>query len=276
MTVDPRFEPFHQIRPTNLEDALAILGPLASQRAPGRVRRGGEAEVADVGLASALEGRAGLVIDDVFDDRTVDRWLDGIDRMGPWAGTAFGPGRVIGGGWFTYYDLIPDPDRRRDAYRRAIAVCEPEMAETTPALGERCLALAGRLIGAEVVRRPGFAGPSVVVFDESASDGGDGDIHLDFQGLVCDDPAHLDDEAYSFVLMLEPAIRGGHLRVWGIAAEDGPPVSQPPPVELEYRRGSLAVFPARDLHQITEMHGPRRVTVNWHVRNRDGRWEAWF
>ena len=117
-----------------------------------------------------------------------------------------------------------------------------------------------------------------MVLEGDAALGCDGDIHLDWEGLVDDGPAGLDHDARTFVLMVEPAESGGDLRLWGVGTRRGGTAvgRSPDPVVAHYRAGTLVILESQDLHQITELTGDRRITLNWHVRRRGRGWELWF
>ncbi len=268
---------FHQDRPPTVQVAIAALGPLAGRRAPAVVRRTTVEDVALVGLPAALDGVAALSIDAAVAEADVAAWAAAIDAR-PELGHRFDVGRLIGAAWFAAVTTIPDPQVRSDAYRHAIGVGARDVAAVAPELATRCTRLSNRLLGARVRRRRGWAGPGFVEFGGPAALGRDSDAHIDWEGLVEGDPVGLFDESYTFVLMVRPSERGGDLRVWGIGADPGsvPEPDPSPAAHIHYQPGTLAVFPSRELHQVTEIHGARpRITVVWQVRRVADGWELW-
>jgi hypothetical protein len=134
-----------------------------------------------------------------------------------------------------------------------------------------------------VVGRNGWCGAGVHIFladSPLAREGGV--VHFDTEGLT---EAQLADRApaLSAVLMLQPPVRGGGLRLWPILydSEDHPPedaLEAGGDLIVEYRVGDLVIFDSYRCHQIQSFEGQReRVSATLHVaRIDDGLWESWF
>lgn len=165
------------------------------------------------------------------------------------------------------------------------------VAQESDALVERAVpGLQGRvrdilrnLLGCPVNPRPGWCGPGVHIFpagDWLSQHGGD--IHFDTEGLSEDD---LDRRrpALSAILMLQPPLRGGGLRIWDAtwAGEDDEAAitraaSRPSSV-ASYDAGDLVVIDSYRLHQIQPFTGDRdRVSATTHLVLTEEGWQSWF
>lgn len=267
---------FHRERPVDIDNALRLLGPLASRRAAAHVHLTDRRSVDGMSIGDALQDHAALALHDSVAPDVIDRWTRAIDGLGPNVGVPFSPGRLLGGGWFAYASAIADPVERSIVYQQDSAAGAAVVAQVMPDLASTCMQLTENLLRESVSPRPDFFGPGVVIFEGESAVGADGDIHLDWEGLISDE---LFAEAYTFVLMVRPAHSGGDLRVWGVGASDAdiPAVEVHSSTCVGYRAGTLVVFPSTDLHQITAMDLEQsRITVNWHVRRHQGNWQLWF
>jgi hypothetical protein len=154
--------------------------------------------------------------------------------------------------------------------------------------------LAARVVGAPVLQRAAWCGPGVHVFPaggEVATRGGE--IHYDTEGLT---PAHIAERApaLTLVVMLQPPVSGGGLRVWdalydgaeaeGYGAADGADddedddeSSERTPVTCSYEAGTLVVIDSYRLHQIQAFAGTTdRISATIHAAFVAGAWETWF
>ncbi|MFO0676898.1 MAG: hypothetical protein U0169_10205 [Polyangiaceae bacterium] len=138
------------------------------------------------------------------------------------------------------------------------------------------------LLDGRVEPRRGFAGPGVHVFPAGgpcAKDGGD--VHFDTEGLT---PAERASrvEAFTFVLMLQPAESGGGLRVWNERFDPDDPTPEAErgtgtPALVTYGPGDLLVLDSYRLHQIEPFGGTKdRISLTCHAVLADARWQIWF
>ena len=143
-------------------------------------------------------------------------------------------------------------------------------------------ALFAQLVGGQVRPRPGFGGPGVHVFPAgSAVARGGGVAHWDVEGLA---PEHLarHRDAVTLVVMLQPPVRGGALRLWDSVWDgDDEPTGRAiraPSSDVRSRAGDAVLLRSYRLHQIRPFSGARdRVSVTAHGVEIDADvWEVWF
>ena len=128
--------------------------------------------------------------------------------------------------------------------------------------------------------RPDFCGPGVHIFPAGGwlSQNG-GDIHFDTEGLHEDElAARL--PALSAIVMLQPPLQGGGLRVWDAlwdGEDDVAAAARAPSAVVDYAAGDLVVIDSYRLHQIQPFVGERdRLSITAHLVFTNGRWQAWF
>jgi hypothetical protein len=168
-----------------------------------------------------------------------------------------------------YFDGAPDSD----------ALVE----RVLPGLQPRVRQILAGVLGAPVIPRPGWCGPGIHVFPagEWLSEHG-GDVHFDTEGLS---PDALADRrpALSAIVMLQPPVAGGGLRVWNAvwngqddeAAIEG--AMRAPSAVAEYEAGDLVLIDSYRLHQIQPFTGGRdRISVTTHLVLSDDGWQSWF
>jgi hypothetical protein len=178
-----------------------------------------------------------------------------------------------------YYTHLEE-DRAEDYFACAPA-SDALVERAVPGLQASMRAMLSRLLGEPVLPRPGWCGPGVHIFPAGAwLAGNGGDVHFDTEGLLGDE-LEARAPALSAVLMLQPPIAGGGLRVWDALYDGEDEVAEPdaiPSVVIDYRAGDLLLFDSYRLHQIQPFAGPRdRISVTAHaVQSTDGRWHAWF
>jgi hypothetical protein len=185
---------------------------------------------------------------------------------------------TLGRAWYTHLET-----GTAAAYFADAAASDARVERAVPGLQARIVELGARLLREPVVRRPRWCGPGVHIFtpgNEVSSKGGD--VHYDVEGLT---PEQLERraDAYSFVLMLQPCVVGGGLRLHDRMYAGDPyarAVDEATPSEvIAYQPGDLVVFDSYRLHQILPFGGDRaRVSATFHVaRLPDGRaFESWF
>lgn len=182
----------------------------------------------------------------------------------------------LGRAWYTHLE-----QGRVSEYFRDPASSDAQVEAACPGLQATMRALVAKAVGAPVVQRDGWCGPGVHVFPAgSPVSRKGGSIHFDSEGLT---PAHAAERApaLSVVLMLQPALEGGGLRLWDVryrgseAYEDED--LEAPSVTCEYGVGDLVVFDSYRLHQIQPFGGARdRISATCHAAFAAGVWETWF
>jgi hypothetical protein len=182
---------------------------------------------------------------------------------------------TLGRAWYTHLE-----EGRDDEYFQAAAGSDALVERAVPGLQARLGAMMAELVGAPVTPRSGWCGPGVHVFPAGAwlSRHG-GDVHFDTEGLAPDDLAGR-APAVSVILMLQPPVRGGGLRVWDARYDGADEVAEPERGEsllIEYAAGDLVAIDSYRLHQIQPFAGDRdRISVTAHLVRRHGRWWTWF
>lgn len=183
---------------------------------------------------------------------------------------------TLGRAWYTHLE----EDRERDYFEGA-AASDARVERWAPGLQQRMLAILRRLVSARVVRREGWCGPGVHVFEagsEVARKGGE--AHFDVEGLTEAQLARR-ARAITLVLTLQPAIAGGGLQVWEQLYSGEESVPEPPAgaagTVLDYEAGELVVIDSYRLHRIQPFQGDlNRLTATVHAVEEGDLWEAWF
>ncbi len=226
---------------------------------------------------SFLERHLALSFDALVDASTCGEWVRGVyEARSQWTGAFGGEQFSLGRAWYT--DL--EEDRARTYFENARA-SDALVERQMPGMQARLRELAGAVIGADVVARPGWCGPGVHIFpahQEVACNGGV--VHFDTEGLT---EAHVAARAPAFtlVLMLQPPEAGGGLRVWDVLFSGSHQVTEEmlgaTSVVARYQTGDLVVIDSYRLHQIQPFGGDRdRVSITCHAAFVAGRWETWF
>lgn len=171
---------------------------------------------------------------------------------------------------------------RSKEYFASAATSDALVESVLPGVAARTLALLARLLGGEVRRRHGFCGPGVHVFPAGGKVAREGGVvHFDLEGLT-EHQKRLGHRAVTLVWTLQPAVRGGGLRLWD-ALFDGRPDSEIDPdghdhVTVRSEAGDAVLIDSRRLHQIRPFRGDQhRIAITVHGVEIDrGVWEAWF
>lgn len=204
-------------------------------------------------------------------------WAEGVRRArAAWVRDFDGEQFSLGRAWYTHLE-----QDRSVEYFRDPAASDATVERACPGLQAELRALASRALGVDVVPRSGWCGPGVHVFPAGAHVArSGGDIHFDNEGLT---PAHATARApaFTFVLMLEPPLSGGGLRVWDVryAGSDGHGDEdlERDAVTVPYEAGDLVAIDSYRLHQIQPFDGARdRISATCHVAFAAGAWESWF
>jgi hypothetical protein len=204
------------------------------------------------------------------------RWLRGVyQARADWTPCFEGVQFTLGRAYYTHLE-----EDRADEYFAAAGASDAIVERALPGLRARLRALLADLVGAPVAQRPGWCGPGLHIFPggQWLSQNG-GDVHFDTEGLLEEQlAARL--PAKSVILMLQPPVRGGGLRVWSNVYEGDDEVAEPargPSVVVDYAAGDLVAIDSYRLHQIQPFRGPRdRVSITAHLVRTDSGWQAWF
>jgi hypothetical protein len=204
------------------------------------------------------------------------RWARGVyAARADWTPCFGGVQFTLGRAYYTHLE-----EDRIDEYFAAARASDALVEQALPELRTRVYAILAEVVGAEVAPRPGFCGPGVHIFPAGAwlSENG-GDIHFDTEGLHEDQLAER-PPALSAIIMLQPPLRGGGLRVWDAlwnGAEDAVAAARAPSAVVDYAAGDLVVIDSYRLHQIQPFGGARdRLSITAHLVFAGGRWQAWF
>jgi hypothetical protein len=218
------------------------------------------------------------IIRGAIDVATCARWVEGVYALrDEWTPDFGGEQFALGRAFYTHFET-----GRSEEYFRDAAASDARVERGAPGLQERMRALVAEVTGARVVQRRGWCGAGVHVFPagEKVSRAG-GVVHFDVEGLG---RHHLERRkaALSIVVMLQPALEGGGLRLWDVRYHGS---EHPTDDEVEskselheYGVGDLIAFDSYQLHQIQPFGGERdRVSATIHAAEVDrGRWETWF
>lgn len=177
-----------------------------------------------------------------------------------------------------YYTHLEE-DRVDDYFANALA-SDAIVERALPGLQARMQEILADLMGAPVSPRAGWCGPGVHVFPAGQwlSRNG-GDVHFDTEGLV-ETYLAVRAPAVSVIVMLQPPVRGGGLRVWNALYDGDDEVADPDGIAsavVDYAAGDLVAIDSYRLHQIQAFEGPRdRVSVTAHLVLGNGGWQTWF
>lgn len=182
----------------------------------------------------------------------------------------------LGLAFYTHYE-----SGRARHYFRDAARANARVERVLPGVQEGVRALFQELVGEPTVFRPGWCGPGVHVFVADSPVGrGGGSVHFDLEGLRTE--AERRGPALSLVVMLQPAERGGGLRLWAARYEGELHAAEHDVragfVSHEYGIGDAIVFESQRLHQIAPFGGDlARISITAHaLREPTGRWVVWF
>ena len=185
---------------------------------------------------------------------------------------------TLGRAYYTHLE-----EGRAPEYFAAAGASDALVERALPGLQARVRTLLAELVCGPVIPRSAWCGPGVHIFpagDWLAHNGGD--IHFDTEGLL-DDELAARAPALSAVLMLQPPVRGGGLRLWDARWDGGDDADEPalaarvPSTVVDYAAGDLVVIDSYRLHQIQPFNGDRdRISVTAHLIWSDGTWHCWF
>ncbi len=206
-----------------------------------------------------------------------ERWVQEVyAARADWTPCFEGVQFTLGHAYYTYLE----EDRAAEYFATALE-SDALVERALPDLQARMRTILAEVAGAPVAPRPGFCGPGVHIFPagEWLSENG-GDVHFDTEGL-CEEELAARRPALSAIVMLQPPLRGGGLRLWDALWEGDDDVAaaaaQAPSAVVEYAAGDLVVIDSYRLHQIQPFIGERdRLSITAHLVFADGRWQAWF
>ncbi|MFQ3582988.1 MAG: hypothetical protein SNJ67_06085 [Chloracidobacterium sp.] len=182
----------------------------------------------------------------------------------------------LGRAWYTDLEMGREADYFAEAAERNALV-----ERYAPGLQRRMRQLARAVVGRPVIQREGWCGAGIHIFPAGswvAQQGGE--IHFDTEGLL---PEQLAEQtpALTLVVMLQPPVDGGGLRLWE-ARFEGDETPSPaqlarPSQSIAYGVGDALIFDSYRLHWIEPFTGDRdRISVTLHVVQTGPVWESWF
>jgi hypothetical protein len=196
-----------------------------------------------------------------------DYWTPAFD------GVQFSLGRA----WYTHLER-----NRTELYFRRAAHSDEVVERFLPSMQRRVLEAFHTFFRQPVIKRRDWCGPGVHIFPagEWLSQNG-GEVHFDTEGLA---PGHIADRApaITLILMVQPPIAGGGLRLWDILYEGEDEVAAQrlettESFDLAYGVGDLVAIDSYRLHQIQPFAGETdRISVTAHAVFDGDRWETWF
>lgn len=243
--------------------------------------RAGDGVIRDVSLdelfsggMQLLEGARALRVRGALSVQACeDHTLNIMKARRSWTRDFHGDQFSLGRAWYTHLETD-----REEEYLDHAAASDALVQRVLPGLQDHLIQLVANMVGAPVVRRPGWCGPGVHIFPAGgvlAQRGGE--VHFDAEGLS-EEQCNQHAPALSAVLMLQAPTSGGALRLWD--ATYGDPEAAPangPFDDVDYRVGDLALFSSHRLHQIQAFGGALdRVSMTAHTVLDEGRWECWF
>jgi len=239
--------------------------------------------VGDLGSAEPLvrqlddKAALALAVPNALDPRLALAWAEGVRAAREaWIESFNGDQHSLGRAWYTDLELDRTDDYFAEA-ERSNALVEA----ACPGLQEAMRVLVAKACGGAVVQRPGWCGSGVHIFPAGghvAKVGGE--IHYDSEGLT---PAHCAARApaLTIVLMLDPPVSGGGLKVWDVRYRGTDEVTDEDlaqrSVVCEYGVADLVLIDSYRLHQIQPFGGDKdRISATCHAAFVAGEWETWF
>lgn len=243
-------------------------------------------------MLALLETSLAIQVPLAVDAERAARWAAGVrEAREAWVSDFGGSQFSLGRAWYTHLEQ----DRSADYFAKASA-SDAAVEHACPGLQAAMRDLVARVVGvgAPVVPRAGWCGPGVHVFPAGglvATRGGE--IHFDTEGLT---PAHIAARApaLTLVVMLQPPVSGGGLRVWDAMYEgedsrtydaadgadddeDDDESSERMHLTCKYDAGTLVGIDSYRLHQIQSFAGDvDRISATCHAAFVAGAWETWF
>ena len=229
-------------------------------------------------LVEHLRTAAAVAIRNAVDEATCHQWVDRIlDARKDWIADFGGEQFALGRAFYTHYET-----GRSDLYFREALRSDALVERVLPGMQDLIRNLLARMVGGKARLRRGFCGPGVHIFPagENVAKKG-GVIHYDMEGLS---PLHVQrrSAAMSLVVMLQPPVWGGGLRLWKTtwhgADEPNDEEIERPHITHRYGVGEALLMESYRLHQIRPFRGTLdRVSITIHSVEVDrGQWDTWF
>jgi len=229
-------------------------------------------------LVEHLRTAAAVTVRNAVDEATCQQWVDRIlDARKEWIADFGGEQFALGRAFYTHYET-----GRADLYFRDASRSDALVERVLPGMQDMIRNLLALMVGGKARLRRGFCGPGVHIFPagENVAKKG-GVIHYDMEGLS---PLHVErrSAAMSLVVMLQPPVWGGGLRLWnatwhGADEPDDEEIAQPH-ITHRYGVGEALLMESHRLHQIRPFRGTLdRVSITIHAVEVDrGQWDTWF
>ena len=231
----------------------------------------------DAPLVGLLDEALAVRVKKAISAEQAAEWARGVVRAREhWVSDFGGAQFSLGRAWYTHLE-----QHRTGDYFRDPAGSDALVERYCPGLQDAMRGLVARSVGASVVARPGWCGPGVHVFPAGALVANKGgDVHYDSEGLT---PAHARERApaLTIVLMLQPPVSGGGLRVWDLRYE-GTDAYEDEDLDcanviVPYEIGDLVFLDSYRMHQIQPFSGSiDRISATCHAAFVAGQWESWF
>jgi hypothetical protein len=228
--------------------------------------------------AVALDGHLGAVVRGLWSTAECAAMTAAVyEARARWTPDFGGEQFSLGRAFYTHLET-----GRVGEYFAGCADADALVESVLPGMQSAARALFGSLVGGRARARRGFGGPGVHIFPSGSKVARRGGVpHWDVEGLA---PEHLARRrrAATVVVMLQPAARGGALRVWDAVwdgrDEPGRAALQRDIGHIASRAGDAALISSYRLHQIRPFSGALdRVSVTAHGVEVDaGLWEVWF
>jgi len=230
-------------------------------------------------LLDGLAGHLGLCLRGALPAADCARYSRGVEEgRGSWNNDFGGEQFSLGRAWYTHLE-----QGKSHEYFAGAAESDRTVERFVPGLVPWIRERIGELVGAPAVPRRRWCGPGIHIFPAGewvAQKGGV--IHSDIEGLP---EAHVDARApaLSLVLMLQPPMRGGGLRLWDALhfeddALEPERLADIAHATIDYEPGDLVVFDSYRLHQIQPFEGDRdRLSMTAHTAPfLQEKWDVWF
>jgi hypothetical protein len=230
-------------------------------------------------LFSLLSERLAVCVPGLLPRAECERHVRGVYAgRADWTADFDGEQFSLGRAWYTHLE-----QDRSDEYFANARASDAAVERWCPGLQGALTGMAAALVGGDARPRPGWCGPGVHVFPagEWVSREG-GVVHFDTEGLSESHIARR-GRAFTLVLMLQPPLHGGGLRVWGLTYKgedevDDDVLEGAEAETITYGVGDLVVIDSYRLHQIQPFGGGLdRISATVHAAEvSPGRWELWF
>jgi hypothetical protein len=231
------------------------------------------------GANALLSSHLGVRVHGAVEVGLCRRWAEGVlAARGEWTPDFDGEQFSLGAAFYTHLET----DRAGEYFEEA-SESDARVERHAPGLQTTMRALMTEAAGGRVTQRPGWCGAGVHVFPaEGHLARRGGVVHYDTEGLAAEHIANR-TPAVSLVLMLQPPVSGGELRLWPAVYAGRDEVEEAivragGDVTVPYEVGDVVLFDSYRCHQIQRFAGERdRISSTLHAAEIDrGLWECWF